>query len=858
MCQTVNVGRNWDGNYIEHRYPTMGRYTIGISGQATQYLPYDDGDSNKTEIHRRTIRMDSVTKISGSLGKVFGVLSDGSTPSFYDIFNGCGNLTGEIPETLFSDIDVPGREMFYDTFSGCSGLTGSIPENLFSGISGDIKDRMFVGTFENCSNLTGEIPSDLFKTFTGSSVRGFYGTFSGASKLGLKENGESSTIPETLFANISGATTHESQMFNNTFAYTGYLTSYVPVNLFRGVTGFLDENADGSKTTTYTGGGMTDIFYKSDISLVCPTGMYQYLTGFEIDWNGRVACEQCPPEFPNSDSGDNVTIKKCYTTCDALPDGTIPNGKKYWTEDGEGDSSTCNVPNAKVYTIRYMDEDGKEIETELPKSWTIGTTQTFQLTDATRSGYDFHGWYREDVMYKENVVGTKLTEITEEYVINNAVDDVVTIYGQFYLPSVFWMTTTEMLTEEEFRFSIVNVTGEFYVDWGDGNVKKYKNGNLCVHKYLADGVYRIGLSGNATSYPNANNATVGNDCETHHYYTFGVSNCFIHEPEYTTTRHTPNKLAKIEGRLGRVFPTLADGSNPDFAAAFCNTGLKDEIPSELFDGIHGQPVTGMFMGLFMGTGISGEIPEELFSGLTGNYTAGLFDRTFSGCSKLTGNLPDELFVDLSGTPKQCMFNATFQNASKLEGNIPDAFFNTFDGAPADYMFRSTFSGCYRLYGEIPSNLFAGVNGAPARAMYDSTFSGCSGVTGEIPDGLFGTFTDAPAERMFAYTFSGCSGLKGSIPDNLFAGVNGTPAKEMYSGTFQSCSGLTDAIPDGLFGTFTGAPAERMFYSTFYGCSGLKGSIPGNLFAGVKGAPAKEMYASTFVSCIGQPTATNKC
>ncbi len=819
--------------------------------------------------------------LTGSIpGDLFAGINGAPAHAMYNVtFNGCSGLTGPIPNKLFGTFNgVPAEGMFSRTFDGCSGLTGSIPDDLFNGISGPIVRTSFNKTFQNCSNLTGEIPENLFAGITGNSYWGFYNTFNGATKLGLKEDGSSSPIPAGLFKNISGDVNSANQMFNGTFANTGYLTSYVPVDLFKNVNGFLSDNQTGTRLSSYTAGGMTNIFDNSAVSTVCPSGMYQYLTGFEVDWSGRVACEQCPSEFPNSDEGSNVSITSCYTSCPEVEGKTLvtPEAKVYWTEDLKGTVDVC-VYEDTVYTIKYLDEDGKTITTDNPTSWTIGQTETFTLTDPViPEGYKFNGWYKENVMYTENVTGTRLTEITEEYVVANADENkVVTIYGQFYMDSVFWMTTTDLAAGDEFKFQLVNVRGTFYVDWGDGTVTKYQDSNLCVHKYNKPGVYRIGLSGTATAYPRANDASFNENCGVYYYNTFSISKCGNGTPDVT-----PEKLAKIEGCLGCVFPTLDDGSNPNFAVTFCGCeNLQGEIPPKLFDGIHGQPAKGMFLHLFaLDAGLTGKIPDGLFGDLSGNYTEGVFAETFYGCSGLTGAIPVDLFGGLGGAPQHCMFYGTFYKASGLGANITEAnkpeymkngyalpprLFGELNGAPARYMFIHTFNGCSGLTGAIPENLFTGVNGAPAKAMYNNTFAGCSGLGTNIseeqkpdymkrgyaiPENLFGAINGAPADYMYTATFGDCSSLGGKIPENLFGNISGAPAQYMYNGTFYNCSGLTGSIPNKLFGTFNNIPAQYMFSKTFDGCTSLEGPIPDDLFNGITGQIADYSFNKTFQNC----------
>ena len=199
---------------ISHRYQKAGQYTIGILGQATSYNPLLSAISfsgNK-----------NISRISGSLGAIFGTLtdrvnSDGSLkpnaqPRFNSTFYNCTNLKGSIPENLFAGVSgAPMASMFYRTFYNCSGLTGSIPENLFgrtlsdgtyAGISGDLETTMFAETFSGCSGLTGNIPENLFGR----------------------------TLPDGTYAGISGDP--ESSMFARTFYGCSGLTGNIPENLF--------------------------------------------------------------------------------------------------------------------------------------------------------------------------------------------------------------------------------------------------------------------------------------------------------------------------------------------------------------------------------------------------------------------------------------------------------------------------------------------------------------------------------------------------------------------------------------------------------------------------------------------------
>ncbi len=321
----------------------------------------------------------------------------------------------------------------------------------------------------------------------------------------------------------------------------------------------------------------------------------------------------------------------------------------------------------------------------------------------------------------------------------------------------FTITTTP----DTMSFDIeLTAAGQFTIDWGDGRVGTYTKRDTTrityPHNYSKAGTYNIGISGQATAYNVVSPIIFSNA--------------------------TQPKIAGISGSLGAIFGTLADGSQPTFSFTFFNSpNLKGIIPADLFKGIYGAPIEGMFT------------------------------HTFGSCRGLTGNIPENLFGEL-------------------------------EGAPAPGMFSGTFSGCRGLTGGIPENLFRGIQGAPAEEMFNSTFSACSGLT-SIPENLFKGISGEPAAVMFAGTFMGCAGLT-SIPENLFAGIQGTPAPYMFADTFTLCTGLT-SVPNNLFSGIDGEPADGMFKYTFCDCGNLTGYVDGGMFpiaAGDVDSPYLDTFA----------------
>lgn len=414
----------------------------------------------------------------------------------------------------------------------------------------------------------------------------------------------------------------------------------------------------------------------------------------------------------------------------------------------------------------------------------------------------------------------------------------------------FIATTTSDTTGFWFKLS---ASGTFFVDWGDGTVDTIEKNDTSEqefgHEYETAGTYVVKLGGRATGYnqdkePEVHPTSLDDDAVA--YGAPDEDYNYVPVISFAGNEY----LAKIEGSLGKIFPTLPGGIQPRFSHTFVHCiNLSGTIPGELFSGISGAPVAGMFYGTFSGSeGLTGAIPEKLFAGISGAPATGMFAETFFECLGLTGAIPEKLFAGISGAPAEFMFYETFAGCGGLTGAMPEKLFSGISGAPAPYMFYGTFAGCTGLTA-IPEKLFAGISGAPAPNMFEMTFYNCDGLTGQIPSGLFGNISGAPAPGMFYETFSGCSGLTGQIPSGLFGDISGAPARSMFYSTFYKCKGLT-AIPENLFGNISGAPADYMFNSTFEGCSGLTGEIPLGLLGDISGAAVTQMFYRTFQDCSG--------
>ena len=390
---------------------------------------------------------------------------------------------------------------------------------------------------------------------------------------------------------------------------------------------------------------------------------------------------------------------------------------------------------------------------------------------------------------------------TGEYATKLAADTIATNTAiDTLVRGPFTMTTTPDTTSYSMT---IGAAGTFVINWGDGEIETIRNkplGNTVYsHTYDTPGEYDITLGGRATDY-----AIIDLDASEIPTLTFAWTDVMN-----MMTGEVPTNLAKISGRLGRVFPTLENGKNPNFAVAFSFAPIT-EIPAELFDGVHGAPVVGMFASTFQETPIT-NIPADLFAGMSGAPALGMFADTFSD-TQIT-SIPENLFAGISGAPAEYMFRGTFSSTQIT--SIPENLFAGISGAPAEYMFQSTFR--YTPITSIPANLFGELNGNGAPSMFASTFYGCDQL--QTVEGPLFSGTITPAERMFDSTFYS-SGLT-SIPADLFAGISGAPAVEMFASTFDNCDSL-QSIPDNLFAGISGPAADDMFSFTFSGCSALTG------------------------------------
>ena len=287
---------------------------------------------------------------------------------------------------------------------------------------------------------------------------------------------------------------------------------------------------------------------------------------------------------------------------------------------------------------------------------------------------------------------------------------------EFLVPPYVFAIKTNNQTSS-YSFSIA-AKGTFIVDWGDGTVETHNQtstySKTYSHTYATAGEKLIRFGGLATAYDS--DTRMGS-------ISFAYS----------------SSTAEIYGSLGKMFPTLADGSQPSFYQTFYyNRNLGGVIPRRLFSGVTGTPVSYMFSQTFyMDTSIT-TLPEGLFGGLDGAPASNLFDSTFYGCSSLQ-YIPNNLFGNLHGRPALYMFYKTFQDCTSLTGEIPLGLFGDYENYYRSYMFGYTFANCSGLTG-------------PSARMPDGTF-------------LYNYFTTGSGYSQMSKTYQGCTQLSdyASIP-----------------------------------------------------------------------------------------------
>lgn len=465
------------------------------------------------------------------------------------------------------------------------------------------------------------------------------------------------SIPDGLFNGVHGAPV--ADMFAGTFNRCLYLTE-IPAGLFSGISG---ASAAGMFAGTFT--------MCRNLTGSIPSGLFGNISGAPAErmfYETFYGCSGLTGEIPAGLFGNlsgapaYMMFYNTFNGCSGLT-GEIPLGL------------FGNLSGAPAYNMFTAAFNGCSGLTGASARNPDGTP----LYDVFPSATSAH----VGSMY----AGTCLSD-------NASIPDVwghnaSCTYTEPEPAAVFTVTTVPNITSFEF---ILGASGSFTINWGDGNTEKITRGTAdktyqtVSHTYATAGTYTIGFSGAATEYPLLKSATSGEN---------------IYDPVaiYFGGGDLTCKIASMSGKLGNIFPTLADGSSPSFAQTFADCAQLTTIPADLFDGVTRDSGQGMFMATFADTAIT-EIPENLFATVSALGEEATFAYTFTG-TKIT-TIPAGLFASITGDARRTAFSGTFQNCKNLT-EIPAGLFDGLNltnlDMAADYgVFTETFAGCSSLTG----------------------------------------------------------------------------------------------------------------------------------------------------------------
>lgn len=478
--------------------------------------------------------------------------------------------------------------------TGISGSLGAIFPTLANG-----SQPSFNGAFYGISTLRGSIPENLFAGIHGAPVGYMFNeTFSQCSGL-------TGSIPENLFAGIKGAPADD--VFSATFSGCSGLTGSIPEKLFAGIAG-----APARDMFSYTFSGCTgltsipenlfvvikgapasNMFYSTFSGCTgltsIPANLFVGIKGapadrmFRFTFGGCTGLTSIPEKLFAGIKGAPAEDMFSYTfsSCTGLT-GEIPLGLF---------GNLSGAPAKDMFDSTFYKCSGLTGKSARNPDGTY-LYDVFPTATWSQVGHMYGGTCLADNDYIPGTWG------------GNALCDV---------ENPFTITTTS----DTSSFAIViSAAGRFYVDWGDGDIetitKTDTDEKYITHDYgyYNNDTYTIKIGGKATAYSDAYAA---------------IRFDYVEATE------------KISGSLGAIFPTLADGSQPNFNRTFFNHTNLTSLPEGLFTGIKGAPTDGMFQGTFAWCeNLTGEIPLGFFGDLAGKPANYMFVETFSGCSGLTG------------------------------------------------------------------------------------------------------------------------------------------------------------------------------------------------------------------------------
>ena len=666
---TGKSARNPDGTYLYDVFPSATSSQVG--GMYTGTCLYDNASIPSTwggatctyvepepEYPFELTTTSSTTSYSfkiSAAGTFYVNWGDGST---YEKITKNDTTTQTISHTYANKgaytVKLAGRATAYSTNASTAAISFAEPYDEDS-------------EYYKLASISGSL-GEIFPTLTDGSQPRFYQTFLYCHNL-------SSNIPENLFSGISGAPV--SSMFEGTFSGCTQLAGEIPENLFSGISGAPVSSMFSS--TFYNCRSLT-----GDI----PAGLFAGIKGapavhmFNSTFAGCTGLTGLGGVLFAGVSG--APAEGMYATTFGYNSfsGEIPLGLF---------GNLSGSPAASMFSNALMASGKGQLVGKSARN-PDGTYlyDVFPSATSSQVGNMYTGTCLYDNASIPSTWGGKACTYTGPIPPDEVTD--------------FPFSVTTVPNASEFAL-MLGATGDFTIDWGDGNVETVSPTNRTVktHTYSNAGTYTIKLAGLATGKAASSQTTRAAE--------IGPWSVISFSEEDTGTKCN---IASMSGSLGKIFPmTWTDGGSPTFMATFAGCANLTNISETLFEGVASSSYESMFTGTFAETGIT-EIPAGLFAGINGIASEQMFVETFMECTKLT-SIPKGLFDGI--TIDKYVWNGfieTFYGCTALTGpsaQMSDGTYlyniENFDENIGAYM----YTGCTGLsdYATMPEYLKSAID-----------------------------------------------------------------------------------------------------------------------------------------------------